>query len=416
MRTGLLAVLALGCASDGIGELGEPPVEVPVEDAEITGDRREVGVVEVGTERCTAVLVAPYAVLTSAPCLGSSETPRGFGTFSPGLGSGLGAAFVIDDARAVDGESEEGEAGGLVLAHLAQAVPASSAVPAHVSTEAPVVGEAVTRFGFDCLLHGPSDGSATKRKYFFAWGDDLGTCPSGVTFRGDGRIVQIDDGLLADVVESAAALRQQILDLPAPLEAGDDGGLLTWLRFDDGYVNGPVGMAASFDGTQVVERPRPLLTHRTSWTFSAWVRPMGMGGVLYSEGAPRPVLSIVLREDGGLAVESWHVADSSWASSTSTPGLVSLSEWSHIAISLDDGSYGGGKMKFYVNGQLVDVVDGRGSADPWTIYAAIGDNVGATNGGGLPHAAYTGELDEVRLHDRAISLALLRDLTGSAAP
>jgi hypothetical protein len=163
-----------------------------------------------------------------------------------------------------------------------------------------------------------------------------------------------------------------------------------------------------------MERPRPLLAHRSSWTWSAWLRPEA-GGVLSSEGEPRVTLSIVMREDGAIALGAWHVETAEWISSVSSPALVPLGEWSHVAIALDAGGARAGTVSFYVDGRLTDKVDGQAAVSPWTVFATLGDSVGAYYGGGQERAPYLGEMDEIRVHDHALDLGVLREYTNSAA-
>jgi len=162
----------------------------------VSADHPEVGIAEAAGERCTGVLLSPYVVLTGAGCVAD---PDDLGVFRPGTGETASDRSYRIDAVRDFGDEVDGTP--LVLAHLAEAVPGTVAVPARLADHEPAVGEPVARYGYDCTR--VQDALPIKRVQAFHWGDEDEVCTSGVTLRQDGTIFQLEAGPIADVGRSS---------------------------------------------------------------------------------------------------------------------------------------------------------------------------------------------------------------------
>jgi hypothetical protein len=417
-----------------------------------TGDRPEVGMISYKNGWCTATLVSPYAVLTAGHCFDGKTLPTlgDYGWFSPGQGSWIGFSHTVDIVRSFGagpgGFSLFGIGGGssdndLALAHLSTAVVASEAQPARVGRADPARGETVTMFGYGCNRAGKDD---IKRKYSFPWGGgDRQLCGGdggGPTLRDDGSIVRVNSatksalfGLIKDdefaqVTRHSAELLELIENWGSPFEQSFQGIVSRWSFFERsgdqigttagsytaGRLIGAVGFGAGYDGGGgltlsggMVELDRPLVNQRTNFSFSGFVRWSGSAGVLYSEGEPRQTFGLSLADDGTITVRLWNLRSHVWSQVSSAPGALSANQWSHVAVTLSGGSLG-----IFVGGASV----GSGPVDvewsPYTFVAALGENVGATRGGGEASAPFQGEIDDVTIYDHALASDELATLAG----
>jgi glucose/arabinose dehydrogenase/PKD repeat protein len=176
---------------------------------------------------------------------------------------------------------------------------------------------------------------------------------------------------------------------------------------NSGTISGPTwstlgkyGSALSFDGVNdlVSVADANSLDFTTSLTLEAWVFPTATAGswrtVILKEQAGQLVYALYAGEDS--PVPGGHVfvnGDISTISSTALP----LNTWSHVAV-----TYDGSTIRLYVNGALVSSLGG--------VVGSMPNSTGALRIGGnnVWSEWFAGRIDEVRLYNRALSLAELQ--------
>lgn len=155
---------------------------------------------------------------------------------------------------------------------------------------------------------------------------------------------------------------------------------------------GPLGAAASFDGTALIALPAApslKLAAASGFTFTAWVKPAdAQDGELFRLGAAGKGVAIGIA--GGRLTATLHGKEFH-AEPPLQPGA-----WQHVAVSV-----GAGKLAFFVNGRAA------GAAD-----AALADAEGEVTIG----QRYRGDLDEVTLAATARSADYLKVLHGAQEP
>lgn len=158
--------------------------------------------------------------------------------------------------------------------------------------------------------------------------------------------------------------------------------------------------ALAFDGNQHVAL-KAQLHAASNWTFSTWVNPE-TPGVLYSEGNPDATLKIRIDDAGAVVVSAHH--QNNGESQVSTPvGSVAFGDWNFVSVALEEATDETGTARIQVN----DVVYPNRTVSRQNAktarFAAFGRNVGSTRDGNQDAEALTGQLDEIRLWDRALS-------------
>jgi hypothetical protein len=183
----VLAVQALAaCAVDTSGD----GAAVADESSVVTGplDWTHPAVGQLGA--CSATLVAPDAVLTSAGCDGQEFAVRD-------------EHGVVEGRYAVTGTSRVGD---LAIARLSTAVPAAVATPVDLANTLPGEGARVMVLGFGCTGQGLED--ARKRSASIRWTNAPGsTCPGTLVIDLDGRAVAVG---AAEVPPAADAIREAL--------------------------------------------------------------------------------------------------------------------------------------------------------------------------------------------------------------
>jgi hypothetical protein len=135
------------------------------------------------------------------------------------------------------------------------------------------------------------------------------------------------------------------------------------------------------------------MTSATSIT--AWIYPTGIGSNSSVGGA-------ILSKEGEYVINRFPDGTIQWGFANSNPGwafintgyVAPLNQWTHIAITYDNGS-----IKTYANGNLVHTYSGSGS---------IGDQYPTQNdfrigGRQLNPQQFQGRIDEVRVYNRALT-------------
>jgi biopolymer transport protein ExbB len=154
-------------------------------------------------------------------------------------------------------------------------------------------------------------------------------------------------------------------------------------------ASGPIGAAASFDGSSRIELPASAslsLSAASGFTFSAWLKPSGKdNATLYSQRDGSKKLNIGLA--GGALFVS-NVASIASAAAALKPGV-----WQHIAVVA-----AAGKVTFYVDGN--EAGSGALSLPDLTGEAVIGEGL-------------KGEMDEVSLAGTARTPGYIKALAAS---
>jgi len=171
------------------------------------------------------------------------------------------------------------------------------------------------------------------------------------------------------------------------------------------WVEGRVGRALSFDGVddnlEIGDRPSLNFHGTQPFTIEAWVRPAvanhsGMivsrynGGIAgnysLSFGAGR--LAMLLRR----AVSPWHIV----GTTVSTANV-----WHHVV-----GTYDGSHMHLFVNGSSDAVPMAADLSPSHSIRVLVGAQLHMNS----PTGFFNGLIDEVRIHNRALSAAEIRTI------
>jgi hypothetical protein len=180
------------------------------------------------------------------------------------------------------------------------------------------------------------------------------------------------------------------------------------------FTDGVVGRAFTFSpnsfpygtytGMQVADRPEFALTK--SLTIEAWVRLRGAGYVIFTRGDNRPGMdpyTLSLGADNNL---HFAICDQSGASATISTTL-SYYQWTLVTATLDDDT---GTMSVYTNGELA--VQTQTSVRPMRELQpdrSPGLGLGNVNDGGN-NFPFAGDLDEIALYDRALSVDEIRGI------
>ncbi len=160
-------------------------------------------------------------------------------------------------------------------------------------------------------------------------------------------------------------------------------------------TNSPNPGAFSFDGSndaiEIAENESLRLTEG-KYSQSVWVRPTAndgkFHGVLgYQSGGVNSRYPFIYTLNN--SVYAGFGAGATWKGVTAN-GVISVGSWNHIAVSFD-----GSRMVLYVNGEVVGTNDDFGGSLPTTATAQL--SIGRVNN------QFVGQIDEVRMWDRAIN-------------
>ena len=166
-------------------------------------------------------------------------------------------------------------------------------------------------------------------------------------------------------------------------------------------ATGKYGPALSFNGTSamVTVADANALDLTTGMTLEAWVFPTAATGVrdiLIKEGTGVDIYNLYARNGAGqLEATVFAGGANRWA----TGAVLPLSTWTHVAA-----TYNGTTIRLYVNGVQVGTTAFTG---------VIGTSTGALRIGGnsLWGEFFQGQIDEVRIYNRALTAAeLLTDM------
>jgi hypothetical protein len=195
-------------------------------------------------------------------------------------------------------------------------------------------------------------------------------------------------GLVAAYTFEAGA-GTTVADVSASGRTGTMSGGASWT------TAGKFGNALSFNGSSglVSIADAASLDFTSAMTIEAWVRPTTRSNwdtvVMKGYGSTGRAYALYAGDNNGRPAATIRISSSE--RSTAGSSALALNTWSHVAM-----TYGGGRLRVYVNGVQVasSSVSGsiRTSSDPVTIG-------GSTAWGRW----FAGQIDEVRIYNRALS-------------
>jgi len=165
------------------------------------------------------------------------------------------------------------------------------------------------------------------------------------------------------------------------------------------WTEGKVGSAVFFDGVDdFIEVPdASTLDMANALTLEAWIFPQSVSGevVLFRKGGECGNFTLFIRSEK-LALLS---SDScSWGNAGNNSPLL-VDAWQHIAV-----TYDGASIRYYINGELTDIVGVDGVGAENTNALTMG---GPNPGVGSVH--FNGMMDEVALYSSALSAETIEE-------
>lgn len=171
---------------------------------------------------------------------------------------------------------------------------------------------------------------------------------------------------------------------------------------DDGAIIGKGARFAAAGPVTVAASPSLVVAAGGPFTFSAWVKT--------DVFQPREALFARGQNGSGLLIgmDSGTVFAEAGAVRVTAPQPVAKGQWTHVAVTAD-----GKTLTLYINGKLV--ANAGGALPALTSIVGIGGIPQGTTFSS-PAAAFTGEIDELRLSKVARSAALIRAEVASEGP
>ncbi|MCZ6678531.1 MAG: carboxypeptidase regulatory-like domain-containing protein [Candidatus Poribacteria bacterium] len=187
---------------------------------------------------------------------------------------------------------------------------------------------------------------------------------------------------------------------PGFIEDPEIGEIVAWQ-----WSFGPKESGLTLDGfNDHVEIDAAPLSGLSDWTVMAWVNPdSGSAHQVYSEGSPAITFNFRVQASGAITIATHN---GGWDGYTTSGGVVTFGEWNHIAVTLAGGGdvVDSGMLTIYVNGIEAGsgFIQREGAGRQ---FAAIGENVGSTQGGTQVTLPFKGNIDDVTLFGRALDIA-----------
>ncbi|GGQ23043.1 hypothetical protein GCM10010140_61820 [Streptosporangium pseudovulgare] len=178
---------------------------------------------------------------------------------------------------------------------------------------------------------------------------------------------------------------------------------------------GQAGTALTLDGTSgYAQTNLPVLRTRESFTVSAWVKPKALGtfNALAQDGAHQSGFQLGINPSGQpeFKMPSTDTAGDGggvWRSARGSSPLP-LGAWTHLTGVYDQPT---GQLRLYVGGQLAGTVSG---VSAWQASGAL--QIGRSKYNDAQVNRWPGGIDEVRLHQRALSDQEVPQLTSGGNP
>ena len=203
-----------------------------------------------------------------------------------------------------------------------------------------------------------------------------------------------------------------------PIHWWPGSGIQSWFDFDhaDGAVEGRFGKAAHFDGKTAVTfggaAPFDIMDH---FTLSAWIRPEQLSGAVVSRMQDRDRgkgFGIYLR-DGRI---HFHITNNyaDDAIRVDTEKIIEPGRWTHVAATYD-GSVQASGVKLYVDGRPVEFKVSQDTLyRPFRNAGAVYNEPLRIGAGGGEANRFTGAIDDVLVHARALDAAEVAGIAGAA--
>ena len=293
--------------------------------------------------------------------------------------------------------------------------------PNPVLPPSPPVNE--TNQTITCQDGTPYDQCSTTKPLYCSNGnlrDDCSTCgcPSGNTCKVNGKcIIDVKTNVTWDNIAYYNFENVSWHTLYDVTGNGNDGTLRNIENQDWTSGKPGLGNALIFNRSNSwVDMPYNIQTLAPSGTLTFWIKPNGTGGGTYGN-------SIMGMEEIGANSGNWEVyshelgdgsRDIKWFLENSLSDTIlisnttlSVNTWAHVAL-----LWGGGGMKFYVNGELQSATDTRTDAlkGPWAIGRVLGGKVA---GNVDFYTYYDGTIDEVGLWNRRLDANEVANLYNS---
>ena len=180
-------------------------------------------------------------------------------------------------------------------------------------------------------------------------------------------------------------------------------------------VNGPVRTSGKWNGALTFDGIDDTLLITDSPTLDATSSGITVAAWVKRSSNKRDWVSIVSRQQGNTFNEhfylgfsptgqfAWFVRTANGYSGPSVGGIAPLGQWVHVV-----GTYDGSFVRLYVNGLQQFAVAHSGAIAPDTTGITIGAS--HNNAAHTPTEALHGGVDELRIHQGALSLAEVRTL------
>ncbi len=189
------------------------------------------------------------------------------------------------------------------------------------------------------------------------------------------------------------------------------------IKSDDGvtFADGVIGsQAASFDGVNgYIQTPlTPVYQVSDPFTIAAWINSRNTSNsdaaILGFERSNHQELSISVRRSDLNSIGRFYLRDDDWnASDATTTQSLNDSKW-HFITAVRDPSVD--KLHLYIDGILIDTVDDISESainQTSSRWLAIG---GSNNSSRGVISRFTGEIDDVRIYNRALSQSEVQQL------
>ena len=192
----------------------------------------------------------------------------------------------------------------------------------------------------------------------------------------------------------------------------NNNGVLKNMATSTARKAGKSGQALEFDGSNdyVDAGDSSSINQLTSFTYSVWVYPKGWGegeegNVVTQAFSGTPAKQLRLRNDAA-PLQSLRAFVSCFActnaSTISAAGTMTLNSWQHVVMTFDDN--GDRKIRLYRNGvEMTYDTQTAATASPLNTLGQDKVWIGDVNDATPSDGSFDGQIDEVRVYNRALS-------------
>ncbi len=185
------------------------------------------------------------------------------------------------------------------------------------------------------------------------------------------------------------------------------------------FAPGKADQAITLDGVDdyvLVSKPEAL-SFEKDFTWSAWIKTTGAGTII----SRAPATGIWAQGGKALFVltNGRLRLDIGWVGNATTPAsvLVNDDQWHHVAMTVKFGTAANETVLIYIDGRLVSTVTNRDVNKYPEAGLAVKIGTASSDFPASPEKSFfTGQIDDVRIYDRVISLAEVTGLAGKTVP